>query len=158
MYTYGGNNEVVISSFDSDFFQLISENVSVLRYRGDSSVVCTPEYIREKFGIAPSQYADFKALTGDKADNIKGADKVGLKTAAQLICDYGDLEGVLAGADTIQKPSIRESVIRSTDRLRTNYRLIKLEGAETLPFKIDELSYRYDGITTNEVLKAIGVK
>lgn len=158
VYTYGGNNEVVISSFDSDFFQLISENVSVLRYRGDSSVVCTPEYIREKFGIDPSQYADFKSLTGDTADNIKGADKVGPKTAAQLICDYGDLEGVLAGADTIQKPSIRESVIRSTDRLRTNYRLIKLEGAETLPFKIDELSYRYDGITTNEVLKAIGVK
>ena len=155
---YGENIEVIISSFDSDFFQLITENVSVLRYRGDLTTICTPEYIKEKFGILPSRYADFKALVGDTADNIKGADKVGPKTAAKLICEYGNLEGVMAGAVTIQKPSIRESIIRNIDRLKRNYQLIKLEGDAILPFELDELSYVYDGVMTNEVLKGIGIK
>ena len=155
---YGENIEVIISSFDSDFFQLITENVSVLRYRGDPTTICTPEYIKEKFGILPSRYADFKALVGDTADNIKGADKVGPKTAAKLICEYGNLEGVMAGAVTIQKPSIRESIIRNIDRLKRNYQLIKLEGDAILPFELDELSYVYDGVMTNEVLKGIGIK
>ena len=140
------------------FFQLISETVSVLRYRGDLTTICTPEYIKEKFGIEPRQYADFKALTGDTADNIKGVDKVGPKTAAKLICEYGDIEGVLAGTDTIRKPSIRESIIRNTERLRMNYKLVKLEGEVLLPFEMAQLSYIYNGVTTNEVLKGIGLK
>ena len=80
-----GGCRIVISSFDSDFFQLISRNVSVLRYRGEQTVLCTPEYLDEKFGIVPSQYAAFKSLTGDAADNIKGVEKVGPKTAARLL-------------------------------------------------------------------------
>lgn len=156
--TYGQENEIVISSFDSDFFQLITDKVSVLRYRGDNTVICTPVYINETFGISPLQYADFKSLTGDASDNIKGADKVGPKTASSLLSEFGNLENVLSNAETIKKPSIRESVIRNTDRLRTNYKLIKLEGAVPLPFAMEELPYTYDGITTNEVLKGIGVK
>ena len=62
--TLGQENEIVISSFDSDFFQLITDKVSVLRYRGEKTIICTPDYIQEKFGIIPEQYADFKSLTG----------------------------------------------------------------------------------------------
>lgn len=156
--TYGQENEIVISSFDSDFFQLITDKVSVLRYRGDNTVICTPVYINETFGISPLQYADFKSLTGDASDNIKGADKIGPKTASMLLCEFGNLENVLSNAETIKKPSIRESIIRNADRLRTNYKLIKLEGAVPLPFTMEELPYQYDGVTTNEVLKGIGVK
>lgn len=50
---YGQENEIIISSFDSDFFQLITDHVSVLRYRGKDTVICTPAYIKEKFGITP---------------------------------------------------------------------------------------------------------
>lgn len=159
-YTHscGENAEVIVASFDSDFFQLITERVSILRYRGDNTIICTPAYIKEKFGIEPSQYADFKSLTGDTSDNIKGADKVGPKTAAMLLCEYGNLEGVLSNAEAIKKPSIRESIIRNADRLRTNYKLIKLEGMVPLPFNMEELPYRYNDITTNELLKGIGVK
>lgn len=157
-HTYGDNTEVIVASFDSDFFQLITENVSILRYRGDNTVICTPAYLREKFGIEPSQYADFKSLTGDASDNIKGADKVGPKTASSLLSEFGNLENIILNAEAIKKPSIRESIIRNTDRLRTNYKLIKLEGAVPLPFAMNELPYTYDGITTNEVLKGIGVK
>lgn len=64
---YGNTTKIIISSFDSDFFQLINDNVSILRYRGTKTIICDNEYIAGKFGILPSQYADFKSLTGDKA-------------------------------------------------------------------------------------------
>lgn len=157
-YTYGQENEIIISSFDSDFFQLITDNVTVLRYRGDNTVICTPEYINQRLGIAPSQYADFKSLTGDTSDNIKGADKVGLKTAALLLGQFGTLKNILANAESIKKPSIKESIIRNTERLKINYKLIKLDNTAALPFAIDELKYNFNGITTNEVLKGINLK
>lgn len=157
-YTYGQENEIVISSFDSDFFQLITDNVTVLRYRGDNTVICTPEYINQRLGIEPSQYADFKSLTGDSSDNIRGADKVGPKTAALLLGQFGTLQNILANAQNIKKPSIKESVIRNTERLKINYKLIKLEASAELPFDIDELNYNLNGITTNEVLKGINLK
>ena len=155
---YGGEMETVISSFDSDFFQLISDRVSVLRYRGKETVICTPEYIINKFGIAPGQYADFKSLTGDTADHLRGADGIGPKTASVLLREFGSLENILAGAERIGRPAVRESVIRNTQRLKTNYRLIRLEGHGNLPFAMDELAYSDTGITTGEVLRGIKLK
>ncbi len=76
---YSRKFSCVISSWDSDYFQLINESVNVLRYRGKKTMLCDVDFIQNKFGIAPEVYEDFKSLTGDKADNIKGADKVGLK-------------------------------------------------------------------------------
>lgn len=154
-FTYGQENEIVISSFDSDFFQLITDNVSVLRYRGDNTVICTPEYINKKFGITPLQYAEFKSLMGDVSDNIKGADKVGPKTAAMLLGEFGTLENILANANDIKKPSIKESIIRNSEKLRTNLKLIKLGNSASLPFAMSELAYTFTGITTKEVLKGI---
>lgn len=154
----GVNMRIVISSFDSDFFQLITDSVSILRYRGEKTVICDKNYIQDKFGVLPSQYADFKSLTGDSSDNIKGADKVGPKTATQLIGQFGSLENVLAGADEIVKPSVRESIKQNTDRLQTNYRLIKLDDKACLPFEIDMLIFQFNGITTTEVLKGIGLR
>ena len=156
--SYGKEIDIIISSWDSDFFQLITDRVSVLRYRGKKTVVCTPEYIKEKLGITPSQYTDFKSLTGDKADNIKGAEKIGLKTAAMLLNEYGTLESLLENAESIKKPSIKESIIRNAEKLRINYKIIKLSNTESLPFSLEELGYNDTGITTNAVLKGIGLK
>lgn len=155
---YSSKMEIVIASQDSDFFQLISESVTVLRYRGDSSVLCDVGYIEEKLGIKPSQYADFKSLTGDTADNIKGADKVGPKTAAGLLREFGDLESILVRAQEIKKPSIRESVQKNAPRLQTNRLLIRLTGDVPVPFDPKTLKYTYDGVTTTQVLSAIGLR
>ncbi|MBQ4051757.1 MAG: 5'-3' exonuclease [Oscillospiraceae bacterium] len=155
--TFGSKSEVIIASFDSDFFQLITDRVSVLRYRGEKSVLCTPEYIREKFGITPIQYAAFKALTGDKSDNIRGVPKVGPKTAAALLKQFGTLENILAHPEEITKPSLRESIIQNSERIRLNDRLIRLEGGASLPFPIEKLIYIYDGAFTRSVLTAIGL-
>ena len=106
----------------------------------------------------PERYADFKSLTGDTADNIKGADKVGPKTAAQLVNEFGSLEEVIARAEEIKKPSVRESIKQNAERLRKNYQLIELNGVEHLPFDLEQMEYHYSGVTTNEVLKGIGLK
>ena len=155
---YGEKTEIVIVSQDSDFFQLISDRISILRYRGEKSVLCDTKYIQEKLGIKPEQYAAYKSLTGDSADNIRGVDKVGPKTAAALMRQFGDLDTLLEQADFIPKPSVRCSVLESTERIRTNFSLICLVGGQPLPFALEELAYCYDGITTTEVLKAIGLR
>lgn len=156
--SFGEESEIIISSLDSDFFQLITDKVSVLRYRGKNTILCTPAYIKETFDITPEQYADFKSLTGDSADNIKGAEKVGLKTAALLLNEFGTLENILANAENIKKLSIRESIIRNAEKLKTNYKLIKLNNTISLPFALHELAYNYIGITTNEVLTGIKLR
>jgi DNA polymerase-1 len=157
-YTYGNDSQIVIASFDSDFFQLINENVTVFRYRGDKTYLCDDAFIQDKFGIIPTQYADFKALTGDSSDNIKGADKIGLKTAAALLRQFGNLQAIIEKVDEIEKPSIRESVKQYAERLQNNYRLIKLDNRTAIPFALNELEYAYNGVTTNGVLERIGLR
>lgn len=159
-YAYSCRNDtnVVISSFDSDFFQLIGERVSVLRYRGEKTVVCTPQYFLEKFGIVPNQYADFKSLVGDTADNIRGAEKVGMKTAASLLQTFGTLEHIIENAKKIDKPSVKKSILENTDRIRKNYELIKLKNNQTLPYDKCELAFTDTGQTTTEILRGIGLK
>ncbi len=150
--------EIVIASQDSDYYQLISHRVCVLRYRGERTVLCDPDWIREKLGIEPEQYADFKALTGDAADNIRGAEKIGPKTAALLLRQFGSLENLLASPEAVSRPSVRESVIRNTQRLRKNYALIRLSGGATLPFSLEDLRWQDPGCSTTEIMKAIGLR
>lgn len=154
---YGRDMKIVISSFDSDYFQLITDNVAVLRYRGVKTAICTPDYITEHFGITPEQYADFKALVGDGSDNIKGAYKVGPKTAAELLEKLGTLENVIDGAEQIERASVRQSITSAAQRLRTNYKLIKLENYSPLPFGIDELMHGGIELSSSDILKNIGI-
>lgn len=156
--TYGKDMQIVISSYDSDFFQLINENVQIFRYRGDKSVICDSGYINEKFNISPNVYADFKSLTGDNADNIKGATKVGPKTASLLINKFGSLQNLLENAEKIEKINLRETIINEKEKLKNNYKIIKLQNNCHLPFDINELKYSLkEGVTTNLVLKEIGL-
>lgn len=154
----GRTHQMTIVSQDSDFFQLVSDRVTILRYRGEKSVFGTPEYIREKLGIEASQYADFKSLTGDTADNIRGADKIGPKTAAALINEFGSLACLLENSNKISRPSVRESVQANTQRLQQNYKLIHLDGKHPVPFAMEEMAYTYQGQTSTEVLTAVGVR
>ncbi len=155
--TYGRKMQVVISSFDSDFFQLITDMVSVFRYHGENSQVWDATAFTAKYGVLPSQYADYKSLTGDKADNILGARGVGPKTAAALIQEYGSLEEVLKNAENVKKPSVRTALMEDSERLYTNQKLITLDGCAELPFALECLAWQYGGQTTGSVLTAIGV-
>ncbi|MBE6586344.1 MAG: 5'-3' exonuclease [Ruminococcaceae bacterium] len=153
------STNVVIASFDSDFFQLISHRVSVLRYRGNRTVIFTPWEFKQKFGVDPEQYADFKAMTGDTSDHIKGAPGIGPKTAASLLNKYGDLDRILASIDFISQSSVRTSIANHRDRLIRNRRLISLrhEVLPNLPFPIADLPCPTITMTTREVLQKIGL-
>lgn len=153
-----GEREMVIASMDSDYFQLITDRIRVLRYRGEKTVLCDRKSIREKLGIEPAQYADFKSLTGDPSDNIRGAEGIGPKTAAALLREFGSLENLLIHAEQIAKPSVRTSVLRNAQRLRRNHALICLENEVPLPFTAEQMAYRHSGVTTTEVLRGIGLK
>jgi len=156
--TCGGQMEVVISSFDSDYFQLISQNVTVLRYRGEASAVWTEETLQQKLGIRPCQYAGFKALTGDHADNIAGVPHVGPKTAAALMGQFGTLEALLNGTAQIKRGRIRDAVEQFAERIRKNDQLIRLDGNATLPFEMKALVWDGKPFSTTEVLREIGLR
>lgn len=152
---YSDRFHITVASQDSDFFQLIDDHVHILRYRGDNTVVCNRLWLMNKYGIHPEQYAAFKAMTGDSADNIRGVDKVGPKTAAWLLQTYGSLEGIIENAEQISKPSIRKSVGESRERLMKNMELICLSGCCCLPFQPEELRWQYKGQSSYQVLSAI---
>ena len=154
---YGNQIKIVISSFDSDYFQLINDNVSILRYRGKNTVICDSAYILERFGILPEFYADFKALTGDSADNIKGVETVGRKTAMKLITEFGGIENILINAVNITRKRLREALIRDEQRIRDNFKLIKLKDIGKIPFNLNESAFIDRGLTTNSVLEIIGL-
>jgi len=158
VFAYSHQVEIVISSFDSDFFQLINDNTTVLRYRGGKTAFCDVQYIKEKYGIMPTQYADFKSLVGDSADHIRGAEKIGPKTAAKLVNRFGTVEKIIKYANLVEKQSVRESIIRNADRLWINHQLIKFKCDAPMPFLLQQTQYTYSGVTTTEVLRKIGLK
>ena len=157
-WQYGQEMDVVISSQDSDLFQLITPRVQILRYRGEKTVLCDVAYIREKLGIEPAQYADFKSLTGDHSDNIRGVDKVGPKTAAELLGKFGTLDQILARTEEVAKPSVRESLQRQGERARLNRLLIRLDGSASVPFVPEACPCRVEAQTTTQVMQALGLR
>lgn len=144
---YAGEYEVVILSTDRDYWQLVSENVSILNYHGYDSTLVTPPVVRQKYGVEPAQFADWKCLVGDKSDNIVGVPGVGPKNAAALLGKFGSLEYLMEHTDEITRPAIRRAVEEARERILLNRKLILLDGNAPLPLDEPELrlSYRRPG-------------
>ena len=153
---YGGEFEVLISSFDSDYFQLINDKVKIIRYRGKCSVLCDENYIKEKYGIPPSLYLDFKCLVGDTADNIPGIRGIGPKTAAKLVNTFGGLDSIIERSEEIESEKIRLAIEDGVDILKRNMARISLDGNADLPFTLDEIKFNNPHIRTMDVIRGIG--
>ncbi|HEY0271040.1 MAG TPA: DNA polymerase I, partial [Sphingomonas sp.] len=130
--------QVTIVSSDKDLMQLIEPGLDMLDTMNDRRI--GPDYVVEKFGVGPEKLGDVLALMGDSVDNVPGVPGVGPKTASQLIQQFGDLEAVLAGAGTITKPKLRQSLIDHADMARLSKRLVTLECDAPLPQPIEELA------------------
>ncbi len=150
--------ELIIASFDSDFFQLVSPRVRIYRYRGDCSVTVDEDYILQKCGVPPRQYADWKCLVGDNSDRIKGIDRIGPKTAARLLSCYESIDEILEHLENITPAAIQASLCEGRERLYLNRRLIKLDTHASLPFLPEQLKYIDQGLRTGDVLSAIGLR
>ncbi len=122
---------VTIVGSDKDLMQLVNDDVRLYdpikaKYIGADEVI-------EKFGVAPAQVIDVQALAGDSVDNIPGVPGIGVKTAAQLITEYGSLENLLAKTDTIKQPKRREALEVNADLARISKQLVTLAKDAPLP-------------------------
>lgn len=116
---------VTIASSDKDLMQLVNDQVTLLdpmkvRRIGDAEV-------REKFGVGPDRVIDVQALAGDSVDNVPGVPGIGIKTAAELIETYGDLETLLERAGEIKQPKRREKLIENAENARISKVLVTLK-------------------------------
>ena len=129
--------EVVIISSDKDLMQLVNDRVSMLDTM--KNVRIGREQVIEKFGVGPERVVDVQALCGDSVDNVPGAPGIGIKTAALLINEYGDLDSVLARAGEVKQEKRRQTLIEYADQIRLSRELVKLTCDAPLPMPIDEL-------------------
>jgi DNA polymerase I len=127
-----------IVSSDKDLMQLVTDKVTMFDTMKDRRIGI-PEVI-EKFGVPPEKVVEVQALAGDSTDNVPGVPGIGIKTAAQLIVEYGDLETLLARAGEIKQPKRREALIENAEKARISRQLVLLDDKVKLDVPIDELA------------------
>ncbi len=115
---------VTIISADKDLMQLVSPGVEMLDTLKMKRI--GPEEVFEKFGVAPDRVVDVQALAGDSVDNVPGAPGIGVKTAALLIQEYGDLDTLLERAGEIKQPKRRETLQTHAEQIRVSRQLVTL--------------------------------
>src|SRR5262247_4674917 len=115
--------DVTIVSSDTDLMQLIRPGIVMLDTMKNRTI--GPDEVRERFGVPPQKVVDVQALAGDSTDNVPGVPGIGVKTAAELINEYGDLETLLARAHEIRQPKRRERLTEFAMQARLSLDLVK---------------------------------
>ncbi|MFN3387682.1 MAG: DNA polymerase I [Allosphingosinicella sp.] len=133
--------KVTIVSSDKDLMQLIEDGKLDL-YDTMNDRRLGRDYVQEKFGVGPEKLGDVLALMGDSVDNIPGVPGIGPKTASQLIQEYGDLETVLASAEQIKKPKLRQNLIEHAEAARLSRHLVTLVCDSPLPEPLESLEMK----------------
>jgi DNA polymerase-1 len=126
----------VISTGDKDLAQLVGERVTLVNTMTNETL--DVEGVRTKFGVPPERIVDYLALIGDTVDNVPGVAKVGPKTAAKWLAQYGSLEGVMAHADEIGGV-VGENLRKVLDWLPQGHALLSVRRDVTLPVALDDL-------------------
>ncbi|MEO1149532.1 MAG: DNA polymerase I [Pseudomonadota bacterium] len=129
--------EAVIVSSDKDLMQLVTDKISMLDPMKNKML--RRDEVIEKFGLGPEHVIDIQALAGDSVDNIPGVPGIGIKTAAQLIEDYGDLDTLLERAPDIKQKKRRENLMEFADQARLSRDLVTLKTDVTLAEPLDDL-------------------
>ncbi len=117
--------KVTIISSDKDLMQLVGDNISMFDSMKGRHIY--EAEVQEKFGVGPERVIDVQALAGDSADNVPGVPGIGIKTAAELINTYGDLDAVFENVEKIKQPKRRQSLIDNEDLARISKRLVTLK-------------------------------
>ena len=131
---------VTILSSDKDLMQLVGDGVEMLDPMKNKRI--DRDGVVEKFGVQPERVVDVQALAGDSVDNVPGAPGIGIKTAALLINEYGDLETLLDRAGEIKQPKRRESLIENRAQIELSKKLVQLDCDMELPFDLDSLEIK----------------
>ena len=131
---------VTIISSDKDLMQLVGGGVEMLDAM--KNIRIDVEGVEAKFGVGPDRVVDVQALAGDSVDNVPGAPGIGIKTAALLINEYGDLETLLDRAEEIKQPKRRQTLIDNRAQIELSKRLVQLDCNTPLDFTLDDLEVR----------------
>lgn len=129
--------EVTIVSSDKDLMQLVRPGIDMLDTMKNKRMGA--DEVFEKFGVTPDKVIDVQSLAGDSVDNIPGVPGIGIKTAAQLITEYGNLDALLERAAEIKQPKRREKLIEFADQARVSRDLVTLKQDVPLPIKVDQM-------------------
>src|ERR1700675_2237001 len=132
-----GATATIVSS-DKDLMQLVTDKVTMFDTMKDRRIGIAE--VIEKFGVPPEKVVEVQALAGDSTDNVPGVPGIGIKTAAQLIVEYGDLETLLARAGEIKQPKRREALIENAEKARISRKLVLLDDRVKLDTPLDELA------------------
>ena len=128
---------VTIISSDKDLMQLVGNGVDMLDAMKNKRIDSDGVY--EKFGVKPDRVIDVQSLAGDSVDNVPGAPGIGIKTAALLINEYGDLDSLLERAQEIKQPKRRDTLITFADQIRVSRELVTLKTDADIGVSLDEL-------------------
>ena len=131
---------VTIVSSDKDLMQLVTDRVMMLDPIKNRPIGAAE--VREKFGVGPERVIDVQALCGDSVDNVPGVPGIGVKTAAELINTYGDLETLLARASEIKQPKRRQTLVENEKNARLSKELVKLDDDVPLPCPLSALAVK----------------
>jgi DNA polymerase-1 len=131
---------VTIVSSDKDLMQLVGGGVEMFDAMKNARIGV--EGVEAKFGVGPERVIDVQALAGDSVDNIPGAPGIGVKTAALLINEYGNLDTLLERAEEIKQPKRRQTLIDNADQIRLSKQLVTLDQNMELPYDLDSLEAR----------------
>ena len=132
-----GATTTIVSS-DKDLMQLVTDKVTMYDTMKDRRIGIAE--VIEKFGVPPEKVVEVQALAGDSTDNVPGVPGIGIKTAAQLIVEYGDLETLLARAGEIKQPKRREALIENAEKARISRQLVLLDDKVELDVPLDDLA------------------
>jgi len=131
---------VTILSSDKDLMQLVGDGVEMLDPMKNKPIGVAE--VEEKFGVRPDRVVDVQALAGDSVDNVPGAPGIGIKTAALLIQEFGDLDTLLARASEIKQEKRRQTLIDNAEQIRISRQLVQLDCDTPLDRTLESLEVR----------------
>src|ERR1700681_2585314 len=132
-----GARATIVSS-DKDLMQLVTDDVVMYDTMKDRRI--GPAEVMEKFGVGPDKVIEVQSLIGDSTDNVPGVPGIGVKTAAQLIGEYGDLETLLARTSEIKQQKRRESLEQNAEKARVSKRLVTLDSHVPLDVPLADIA------------------
>ncbi|MHC2255830.1 DNA polymerase-1 [Bradyrhizobium embrapense] len=135
--TERGATTTIVSS-DKDLMQLVNDKVVMYDTMKDRRI--GRDEVIEKFGVPPEKVVEVQALAGDSTDNVPGVPGIGIKTAAQLIIEYGDLDQLLFRAGEIKQPKRREALLENAEKARISRQLVLLDDKVELEVPLDDLA------------------
>jgi DNA polymerase-1 len=133
-----GGCDVTIVAGDKDLMQLIKPGIKMYDPMPGRERWIGPKEVEEKFGVGPDKVAEVQSLAGDSTDNVPGVPGIGIKTAAQLIQEYGDLETLLARASEIKQEKRRQSLIEFAEQARISKRLVLLDDKSPVEVRLGD--------------------